>query len=235
MRRVKWAMASLPAGGPATGRTETATSGSLRPSRIARRNAGIIACTRDVCDSLSCSVSHLRIIRIVCIISACRRLAAVLFAGWCKQSHARIKNGCEKRHHADANDCVDDFWHGSPICAIRSDYCKSGIMSGSTIFNKIANIFAPKTHTVSRPTWGRQSPIDNLADGLVTNPEGWVRAGNEIHRNGVVIAWNGALSSAMTTISVKMDGKKFPIESAEAQNLKQMVGRLLETLDSGAH
>jgi hypothetical protein len=108
-------------------------------------------------------------------------------------------------------------------------------MSGSTIFSKIAKIFAPKTHAVSRPTWGRQSPIDNLADGLATNPEGWARAGNEIHRNGVVIAWTGALSAVMTTISVKMDGKRFPVESAEAQNLKRAVGQLLETLDSGAH
>jgi hypothetical protein len=100
-------------------------------------------------------------------------------------------------------------------------------MLGSRAFEAIARLFGRRPYAPDRPSWGQQNPIDILADRLIKDPEGWIRDGDAIRRSGIEIAWKGALSSASTTISVTMDGKKFPVRASEGQNLKYAVSQLL--------
>src|SRR5215475_14503510 len=81
--------------------------------------------------------------------------------------------------------------------------------------------------------WGKHSHIDMLADGLVRDREGWVVDNNAIHRNGVTIAWNGPLSSTGTSVTVQMDGQRFPITGDETRKLKERLGEFLEATHSG--
>jgi hypothetical protein len=84
-----------------------------------------------------------------------------------------------------------------------------------------------------KPGWGKHSHIDMLAEGLVRDREGWVRGNNSIHRNGVEIAWNGPLTAAGTSVTVQMDGQKFPVTPDETRKLKARLGEFLEVRHSG--
>jgi len=75
--------------------------------------------------------------------------------------------------------------------------------------------------------WGTQSHIDILAENLPRDREGWAIEKNAIRRNGVVIAWTGALAAAATKVSVKMDGERFPITAEETRKLKEKLTELL--------
>ena len=79
-----------------------------------------------------------------------------------------------------------------------------------------------------KPTWGKHSHIDMLADGLARDREGWVLDKNTIRRNGVIIAWNGPLSAGGTSVTVKMDGQRFPVTAEETRKLKERLGEFLE-------
>jgi hypothetical protein len=83
-----------------------------------------------------------------------------------------------------------------------------------------------------KPAWGRHSHIDMLADGLAHDREGWVLRNNAIHRNGVDISWNGPLTAAGTSVSVKMDGQRFPVTADETRKLKERLGEFLEARQS---
>jgi hypothetical protein len=79
----------------------------------------------------------------------------------------------------------------------------------------------------AKPTWGKQSHIDILADNLPRDREGWVIDHNAIRRNGVVIAWNGPLSAGGTSVTVKMDGQRYPVTADETRKLKERLTELL--------
>jgi hypothetical protein len=85
----------------------------------------------------------------------------------------------------------------------------------------------------NRPTWGKHSHIDMLADGLARDREGWVLGDNAIHRNGVEIAWTGLLTAAGTSVTVKMDGQRFPVTPHETRKLKERLREFLEARQSG--
>lgn len=84
-----------------------------------------------------------------------------------------------------------------------------------------------------KPAWGRHSHIDMLADSLAHDRGGWVVDGNAIHRNGVTIAWNGRLSASGTTVTVQMDGQRFPVTSDETRKLKRRLNELLQAGQAG--
>jgi hypothetical protein len=93
----------------------------------------------------------------------------------------------------------------------------------SAVFGRLAGGRpAPK-----KPTWGTQSHIDILAENLTRDREGWVFDHNAIRRNGVVIAWNGPLSGGGTSVTVKMDGQRYPVTADEVKRLKQSLSELL--------
>jgi hypothetical protein len=79
----------------------------------------------------------------------------------------------------------------------------------------------------AKPTWGTQSHIDILADNLPRDREGWVIEDKSIRRNGVIIAWTGPLSAAGTTVTVKMDGQRFPVTADETRKLKERLTEFL--------
>ena len=84
-----------------------------------------------------------------------------------------------------------------------------------------------KTRNGGKPSWGKQSHIDILADNLPRDREGWILNKNAIHRNGVIIAWNGPLSAGGTSVTVKMDGQRYPVTADESRKLKQKLTELL--------
>jgi hypothetical protein len=84
-----------------------------------------------------------------------------------------------------------------------------------------------------KPTWGTHSHIDMLADGLVRDRDGWVVEQNSIRRNGVVISWKGPLASSSTSVTVEMDGQRFPITSDETRKLRERLGEFLKAGNSG--
>ena len=84
-----------------------------------------------------------------------------------------------------------------------------------------------------KPAWGRHSHIDLLADGLRRDREGWVVDQNAIRRNGVVIAWTGALTAAGTSVTVTMDGQRFAVTTDETRKLKERLNEFLEAKHSG--
>jgi hypothetical protein len=85
----------------------------------------------------------------------------------------------------------------------------------------------------NKPTWGRQSHIDILADNLPRDREGWVVDRNAIRRNGVVIAWNGPLSAGGTSVTVKMDGARFTVTADENKKLKARLTEFMEAHAEG--
>src|SRR5476651_1280276 len=93
----------------------------------------------------------------------------------------------------------------------------------SALFSRLAR---PKPAPV-KPAWGKQSHIDILADNLPRDREGWVLDKNAIHRNGVIIAWNGPLSAGGTSVTVKMDGQRYPVTADETRRLKEKLTELL--------
>jgi hypothetical protein len=82
------------------------------------------------------------------------------------------------------------------------------------------------------PAWGRHSHIGMLADALVRDREGWVVDGNAIRRNGIVIAWNGPLTAGGTSVTVQMDGQRFPVTGDETRKLRERLGEFLEAANS---
>jgi hypothetical protein len=87
--------------------------------------------------------------------------------------------------------------------------------------------FARGRPVETKPTWGKQSHIGILADNLPRDREGWAVDRNSIHRNGVLIAWSGPLSAGGTTVTVKMDGQRYPITADENRKLKEKLTELL--------
>jgi hypothetical protein len=83
-----------------------------------------------------------------------------------------------------------------------------------------------------KPAWGRQSPIELLADTLVTSPQGWLLEAHAIRRNGVVISWRGSLNDARTAVKVTMDKQRFRITAAESKLLRDRVITLLDQGDT---
>ncbi len=97
----------------------------------------------------------------------------------------------------------------------------------------LINRFQRPKPAEKKPAWGRHSHIDLLADGLVRDREGWVIDHNAIRRNGVVIAWNGALTANGTSVTVTMDGQRFAVTADETRKLKERLGEFLEARNSG--
>ena len=93
----------------------------------------------------------------------------------------------------------------------------------STVFSRLTS---PKP-APAKPTWGKQSHIDILADNLPRDHEGWVIDHNAIRRNGVVITWNGPLSAGGTAVTVKMDGQRYAVMADETRKLKEKLTELL--------
>ncbi len=79
-----------------------------------------------------------------------------------------------------------------------------------------------------KPVWGKQSPIDLLADTLVKRPQGWAIEPNAIRRSGVAISWRRSLKDSRTALTVTMDGQRFRITAAENKLLKDRVIALLD-------
>jgi hypothetical protein len=79
----------------------------------------------------------------------------------------------------------------------------------------------------AKPSWGKQSHIDILADNLPRDRQGWIVEHDSIRRNGVVIAWNGPLSAGGTSVTVKMDGQRYPVTGDETRKLKERLTELL--------
>jgi hypothetical protein len=79
----------------------------------------------------------------------------------------------------------------------------------------------------AKPTWGTHSHIDILADNLPRDREGWAIDPNAIRRNGVIIAWNGPLTAGGTTVTVKMDGQRYPVTADETRKLKERLTEFL--------
>jgi len=84
-----------------------------------------------------------------------------------------------------------------------------------------------------RPAWGKHSHIDMLAEGLARDRDGWAVGNNAIQRNGVEIAWTGVLTAAGTSVTVKMDGQRFPVTAEETRKLKERLSEFLEARQSG--
>jgi len=98
----------------------------------------------------------------------------------------------------------------------------------TAILSVLLSRFARQRAAQKKTSWGRHSHIDMLADGLVRDREGWVLRNNAIHRNGVDIAWNGPLMVAGTSVTVKMDGHRFPVTADETRKLKERLTDFLE-------
>ena len=93
--------------------------------------------------------------------------------------------------------------------------------------------FFRRRPAAAKPAWGKHSPIDLLADSLAESPQGWLVAHSEIRRNGIVISWRGHLDSNRATVSVKMDGQRFPITAEENRTLKKRLIELLAATAAG--
>jgi hypothetical protein len=78
-----------------------------------------------------------------------------------------------------------------------------------------------------KPAWGRQSHIDMLANGLARDQDGWIVGQSVISRNGITMAWSGALAAGSTVVTVAMDGQRYVITSAENLKLKQALMKFL--------
>jgi hypothetical protein len=105
------------------------------------------------------------------------------------------------------------------------------------IATKLSSLFSRLTRArpaSAKPSWGRQSHIDILADNLPRDREGWVVEHNSIRRNGVIIAWSGPLSAGGTSVTVKMDGQRYPVTANEARKLKERLTELLAASPRGA-
>jgi hypothetical protein len=94
----------------------------------------------------------------------------------------------------------------------------------STLLSRLRRPAKPE----KKPTWGKHSHIDMLAEGLTRDREGWVLGTNAIHRNGVDIAWNGPLNAAGTSVTIKMDGQRFAVTADETRKLKERLSEFLE-------
>src|ERR1700761_1763427 len=86
----------------------------------------------------------------------------------------------------------------------------------------------PPKAAQKKPAWGKHSHIDMLADGLSRNSEGWVLGNNAIHRNGIDIAWSGPLTAGGTSVTVKMDGQRYPVTADETRKLKERLQEILK-------
>jgi hypothetical protein len=96
----------------------------------------------------------------------------------------------------------------------------------ATLSALISRLRGPK-QAGKKPGWGKHSHIDMLADSLVRDREGWVLGNNAIHRNGIDIAWTGPLTAAGTSVTVKMDGQRFPVTADETRKLKVRLNEFL--------
>ena len=100
-------------------------------------------------------------------------------------------------------------------------------MSIAANLSALFSRFTRAKPAAAKPAWGKQSHIDILADNLPRDHEGWVVDRNAISRNGVVIAWSGPLSAGGTTVTVKMDGQRYPVTADETRRLKEKLSELL--------